>query len=52
MSISFSNLVSVLPRTIGGGLTGQDFNMLMLSENENLPVGQVVTFYNATAMSK
>ena len=52
MTISFSNLVSVLPRTIGGGLTGQDFNMLMLSENENLPVGQVVTFYNATALSK
>lgn len=52
MSISFSNLVSVLPRTIGGGLTGQDFNMLMLSENENLPVGQVVTFYNTIAMSK
>ncbi len=52
MSISFSNLVSVLPRTIGGGLTGQDFNMLMLSENENLPVGQVVTFYDATSISK
>ena len=52
MSIPFSNLVSVLPRTIGGGLTGQDFNMLLLSENENLPVGQVTTFYNAASMSK
>ena len=52
MSIPFSNLVSVLPRTIGGGLTGQDFNLVLLSENENIPVGKVETYYNADSMSK
>lgn len=51
MSISFNNLVSVLPRTIGGGLSGQDFNMLILSENENLPVGQVTSYYSSASMS-
>lgn len=50
MSIPFSEIVNVLPRTIGGGLSGQDFNMLVLSENENLPVGQVVTFYNQASV--
>lgn len=52
MSIPFSNLVTVLPRTIGGGLTGQDFNMLMLSENENIPVGEVLTHYNSASLRK
>ena len=28
MTIPFSDLVSVLPRTIGGGLSGQDYEHL------------------------
>lgn len=51
MTIPFSDLVSVLPRTIGGGLSGQDFNGLFLTENANATMNDVLSLSSLTAVA-
>lgn len=45
--IPFSEIVSINPRTIGGGLAGLDFNGVLLSTSSSIPVGAVLGFSNA-----
>lgn len=51
MTIPFSNLVNILPRTIGGGLSGQDFNALFLTENTDTPIDEVISLSSLSAVS-
>lgn len=51
MTIPASQLVDILSRTIGGGLSGIELNGLLLTKNSNLPVGNVFIAYTTKDVS-
>ena len=51
MTIPASQLVDILSRTIGGGLSGIELNGVLLTKNSNLPVGNVLIAYSAKDVS-
>lgn len=52
MSIPASNLVNIVPRVLSGTGTDLVFNGLLLTEDANVPAGELLTFTTATAVAE